>query len=104
MQVVPVEAAPLIGHVLVRGLIGAAVAGVSALIVYPFRWLVNSFKDVTTQLSGIQTELVHQRSNCLSTLQDQGTRQIELLEKTVGTLEAMHLDQRETLAIIRDRK
>ena len=65
---------------------------------FPVRTLYNKVKDTVEDqakaLKEIKTELIEQRTNCLTTLSNQGTEQIKLLGKAVETLEAMHLDQR----------
>lgn len=88
---------PALGTILSKAFVGLVITGVGTLLIYPF-------KKAIRWTSEIKEELVHQRRNCLTTLQAQGNQQVELLTKVVGTLESMHLDQRETLAIIRDRK
>ena len=61
---------------------GIFVAGGIALVTWPFR-----------KLSAIHAELIEQRTNCLSTLQAQGEKQIELLGKVVDTLGNIHTSQ-----------
>jgi len=67
------------------------------ILMYPVRSLFAKAKDFidghTKMLQDVKEELVHQRTNCLTTLQSQGTRQIEVLEKMSTTLESIHLDQ-----------
>ena len=61
---------------------GMLVAGGIALIMWPFR-----------KLAAIHSELIEQRTNCLSTLQKQGDEQIKLLGKAVETLGNIHTSQ-----------
>lgn len=75
-----------------KALVGLAIAGIGAAIMWPIRkarkeWL--SLKDTT---QAIQNELAQQRTNCLTTLQAQGDTQISLLTKTVETLEGVRAD------------
>ena len=50
-------------------------------------WIIDLFRNKpTATLLEIHTELVHQRTNCLTTLQSQGKLQIDLLGKVVDTL------------------
>lgn len=84
-----------------KALIGLAVTGLGALLMYPYRALKKEWAGLKAQINTAQAELVHQRTNCLSTLQDQGRTQIELLGRCAETLEAMHLDQKETLGLIK---
>ena len=75
---------------LYKGIIAAAVAGIAALIAWPFR-----------KLSSIHEELTTQRTNCLQTLQDDGKDQVKLLGKAVDVLEAIHLGQVEMSGYIK---
>ena len=85
-------------------IIGSIVTALGALLVSPFKKAKKEWTSLKADIEKAQKELVHQRTNCLTTLQDQGNAQIALLEKAVTTLEAMHLDQKETLGIIRTRR
>jgi hypothetical protein len=89
--------APIIGQFWHEAFLSIIVAIVGAVAMWPIRKIKEGAKALKTQLDTMQSELVTQRTNCLTTLQNQGERQIELLEKTVDTLEAMHLDQRTLL-------
>ena len=74
---------------LYKGVIGALVAGLVALVAWPFK-----------KLSAIHSELITQRTNCLQTLTVDGKEQVILLGKVANTLEAMHLDQARLLGRI----
>lgn len=80
------------GHELVITVI-LSVGG--TMIMWPFRKAKKIFEDVKTSLDQVHTELVTQRSNCLSTLQSQGESQIKVLEKMSDTLSDMHSSQLE---------
>jgi hypothetical protein len=54
--------------------------------------LTNNLEGLHTELKDVSTELAVQRNNCLTTLQDQGKSQIELLTKTVDTLGDVRLE------------
>jgi hypothetical protein len=75
------------------------------MLSYPFRAVFNSAKEEwhekTQLLSEVHQELKQQRTNCLTTLQSQGDQQIKLLEKTVDTLEQIHLGQTEMAGFIK---
>lgn len=90
---------PVIEHVVNKSLIGIVVAGVGALLMYPLKYPFKKAKaewqSLKSDIDSAKKELVNQRTNCLSTLQDQGEKQIELLGKCATTLEAMHLSQAE---------
>ena len=79
----------LVSTVLVSALIGG--------IVYPFKSAKKKWEGMISKLDEVHSELKAQRTNCLSTLQNQGDKQIELLRDTVKVLNDMHLDQRELL-------
>lgn len=96
---------PVIEHLVNKALIGIVVAGVGALLMYPLKYPFKKAKaewqSLKDNIDSAKTELVQQRTNCLATLQEQGEEQIKLLGKCANTLEAMHLDQKETLGLIR---
>lgn len=91
-----------------KGILGTVASGVGWFLMFPLRSFIKSVKaqwqSVTKQLGEVHTELTTQRTNCLTTLQKQGDEQIKLLGEMTGTLREMHLDQRETLGIIRARE
>ena len=62
---------------------------------YPIRAIKKEWANLNKKIEAAQEELVQQRTNCLSTLQDQGSQQIELLGRCVSTLESIHLSQAE---------
>lgn len=70
-------------------------------VVWPFRKAKEVLKAAQGKLDAVAAELAVQRTNCLATLQSSNQRQVELLEKTVETLQEMHLDQRELLGRIK---
>ena len=59
--------------------------------------------SATAKLDSLGKELELQRTNCLTTLANQGEAQIKLLEKTVETLGSMHLDQKEVMGYLKSR-
>jgi len=92
---------------IVPGLAGLAATGIVGVIMFPVRTFIQGareeWKAATSKLDALQKELETQRTNCLTTLTAQGEAQIKLLEKTVGTLEAMHLDQKEVMGYLRNK-
>jgi hypothetical protein len=78
-------------------LYGLAATAVVGLLLFPVRTFLKNvqgeWQAVTAKLSGVEKELSVQRTNCLTTLQQQGQSQIDLLEKANNTLEAIHLSQ-----------
>jgi hypothetical protein len=89
---------------LLKATMGLAVAGVGGILMYPIRAIKKEWAGLKASIANAQTELVVQRTNCLTTLQASSQEQVKLLEKAVETLEAMHLDQKETLGMIRNTK
>lgn len=66
----------------------------------PFKKMKEIFEGLKSSLDKVQTELVTQRSNCLTTLQTQGDTQIAVLKEVSKTLQDMHLDQKTTLGML----
>lgn len=79
------------------------VTGFLAAVSYPFRQAKAKWTALNTKLNDVHSELTTQRNNCLTTLQTQGTKQIELLEKAVDVLDGVRLDNREMLTHLRDK-
>jgi hypothetical protein len=84
----------IIGQLWQEGIISLALAALGGILMWPIRKIKTAYKELQDAINSTHAELVLQRSNCLTTLSNQGEKQIELLSKTVETLEAMHLDQR----------
>ncbi len=91
-------------HLLSKALIGLVVTSLGAFMLYPIRKAKQEWTELKNSLEETKAELIQQRTNCLQTLQSQGERQIELLEKVSDTLDNIHLDQKETLGFIRGSK
>jgi len=79
-----------------------AIAGSVAM--WPIRKVQNAYKEATAKLEAVHTELTTQRENCLSSLQRQGDKQIELLGKAVEVLGEMHTDSKLMLEHLRDER
>ena len=95
------EVASLLWPHVVKALIGLALTGLGALLMYPIRAIKKEWANLNKKIEAAQEELVHQRTNCLSTLQAQGEKQVTALDKIADTLSLMHLDQKETLGMLR---
>ena len=70
---------------------------------WPFKRVVAAYKEATEKLDAVHTELTTQRENCLTSLQRQGDKQIELLGKAVEVLGEMHTDSKLMLEHLRDK-
>lgn len=66
-------------------------------LMFPVRTLISKIKEAWDSqgklLREVHAELTTQRTNCLTTLQTQGGKQIEVLEQVASTLNDMHLQQ-----------
>jgi hypothetical protein len=83
----------------VKSLYGIAFSLVGWVLTYPIKSIIKKVKGewekTTGQLTFIQSELTTQRTNCLTTLQKQGDRQVELLMEATGTLRSIDRSQGE---------
>ena len=70
-------------------------------MLWPFRKAKQAWTALSDNLSNVQKELVHQRENCLNTLQVQGTEQVKLLTKMADTLDGVRLDLAEQTGYLR---
>ena len=76
-----------------KAAIGLLVTGLGTLMLFPIRKARAEWVSLKESTAAIQKELETQRINCLSILQTQGDRQIELLEKVAGTLGDISISQ-----------
>lgn len=78
-----------------KTLVGIAITGLLGVFMWPFRRMKKEWVALKEEQSLIHEELVKQRTNCLTTLQSQGDRQIELLGDMSKSLNAIALSQAE---------
>ena len=87
---------------------GLAATAIIGVIMFPIRTLLKNARaewfSATAKLDSLGKELELQRTNCLTTLANQGEAQIKLLEKATDTLDAMHLSQVEMTGFIRAKR
>ena len=60
---------------------GTLLSVVSGVVVYVAKHVYSKVVETKTQIVDISSELTLQRTNCLSTLQAQGYKQIDILER-----------------------
>ena len=84
-----------VGPLLIKAAAGLVITGLLGVIMWPFRKARKEWIELKKDQASIHAELVQQRTNCLSTLQMQGDRQIELLGEVSKTLTGMALSQAE---------
>ena len=96
-----VQIVALLWPYILKALVGTAIAGAGALLMYPFRKAKKEWDELKSKIESAHTELVQQRTNCLTTLQDQGAQQIELLSKSVEILDGVRLDLAEQTGYIK---
>jgi hypothetical protein len=85
---------------ILKSLVGIAITGIGALMLYPVRYVRREWKALKESMAATQAELVLQRENCLTTLQNQGDKQIELLGKMSDTLDGVRMDFKEHRAYV----
>lgn len=79
----------------------AAVGIAIAAFLWPFRSARKEWASLKNEQALIHQELVTQRINCLTTLQQQGESQVKLLEKAVAALDGVRLDLAEQTGCLR---
>lgn len=79
----------------------AAVGAIMAIILWPFRKIKKEWAVLKTEQASIHTELVKQRENHLTHIEEYGKRQIELLGEVSKTLTSMALSQAEQTGFLR---
>lgn len=70
----------------------AAVGVVMGIILWPVRKVHKEWIDLKKEQSLIHAELVQQRTNHLTHIEEYGKQQIELLGKTVAALDGVRLE------------
>lgn len=96
-----VEVTSSIWPYLSKALVGLIVTGLGALLMYPIKAIKKEWAGLKESIASAHLELITQRTNCLTTLAVQGEKQIVALDKIADTLSLMHLDQKETLGMLR---
>jgi hypothetical protein len=91
----------IFGQFVHEGILAGLLAVAGGIAMWPIRKVSGAYQEFTGKLDGISKELSTQRTNCLATLQGQGDKQIELLSKTVDTLDGVRLDLREQTGYLR---
>ena len=84
-----------VGPLFLKAAIGLVFTGLLGVFMWPFRKARKEWIALKNEQSSFHAELVTQRTNCLTTLQTQGDRQIELLGTMSATLTGMALSQAE---------
>ena len=72
-----------------------------AIILWPFRKIKKEWAVLKAEQASIHTELVKQRENHLTHIEEYGKRQIELLGEVSNTLTGMALSQAEQTGFLR---
>jgi len=80
---------------IIKSIMGLIFTGLLGVIMWPIRKARTEWIALKHEQSLIHQELVQQRINCLTTLQNQGDEQIKLLGKMSGSLENIALSQTE---------
>ena len=82
----------------------AAVAVGGYIVMFPLRYIVNLIKERFNVLDAVRDELETQRTNCLTTIQNNGKEQLEILERMADTLDKIHTSQAELSGYVRAQK
>lgn len=78
-----------------------AVGVVMGIVLWPFRRARKEISEFKSQQEAIYSELVQQRENHLTHIEDYGKQQTELLTKACEVLDGVRLDLREQTVILR---
>lgn len=81
---------------------GSLIVGIIVYVVlWPFKTARKEWSTLKEEQSSMYAELVKQRENCLTTLQQLGQTQVVLLGKVAATLEGVRLDLAEQTGYLR---
>ena len=92
---------PDLSQFLYKAAASAAVGVIMAVIFWPFRLVRKEWKTLKDDQSIIHEELVKQRENHLTHIEQYGKQQTELLTKVCEVLDGVRLDLREQTTILR---
>lgn len=92
---------PQLAPLAIKAGVSLVITGLLGAVMWPFRKARKEWIELKKEQTLIHEELVKQRTNCLSTLQNQGVEQIELLSKTVAALDGVRLDLAEQTGCLR---
>ena len=84
-----------------KAAVSIVVGGFITMLLWPLRRARTEWITLKEEQGKIYAELVTQRTNCLTTLAQQGDRQIELLGKMASTLDGVRLDLAEQTGFLR---
>jgi hypothetical protein len=84
-----------------KAVFGLVFTGLLGIFMWPYRKAQKEWTALKQEQATIHQELVTQRTNCLTTLQNQGDAQVKLLEKAVESLGTMALSQAEMTGFFR---
>lgn len=90
-----------LGPLVYKTVVGLVLTGLLGVIMWPFRKARKEWSALKVNIEATHKELVQQRTNCLTTLQEQGAEQIALLVKTVSALDGVRLDLAEQTGFLR---
>lgn len=76
----------------VKSVVGLVISGVIGVIVWPFRRMKKEWIEMKADQATIHSELVQQRTNHLTHIEEYGKNQTELLTKMCNVLDGVRLD------------
>ena len=94
------EILPVLWPYVLKSLVGLAITGIGALMLYPIRYVKKAYEELLTAVNSTHAELVHQRENHLTHMEASGAEQVKLLSKMSDTLDGVRLDFKEHRAYV----
>jgi hypothetical protein len=95
---------PLLNQVANKLVVSLLVTAVGGALVWPFKAIKSAVKAATDRLTAVEHELVTQRVNCLTTIQNNTEKTNDILERVATTLDNTHITQIEMSGFLKGMK
>jgi len=88
---------PIIGQLLPELVTTVIIGATLAILKWPYNKVTQAYAELMASVKTTNDELVHQRTNCLATIQNLNEKQLAAMNDTVRILNDIHLDQKQLL-------
>lgn len=95
------EVLPVLWPYILKSLVGIAITGIGALMLYPVRYVKREWKSIKDAIASTHAELITQRENHLTHIEASGVEQVKLLTKTTELLDNIRIELAEQTGFLR---
>ena len=86
------ELYPALQPYFAKAIVSLVVAGLGGLMLWPIKYARREWKSIKEAVASTHAELITQRQNHLTHIQENGEQQTKILTKVVDILEGLRLD------------